>query len=113
MEIIKVTVVKTMSNREPVVYKSEDWEILKPLAIDIQIEQEYMIYAEDGEAFCNVVAHVFNLVNEGRYYSTSTWLNRFRNIISKVNQVEDNKEKNKQPKGIMAAYALEKLKEYE
>ena len=98
MEIINLTVVKTTEYREPVVYKTEDWELLKDLAINIEIEKEYIIDLSDVEDFTTVICKLFNMVNEGRYYSTASWLTKFKKIISKVNQ-EDKPE--------------EKLKEYE
>ena len=112
MEKIKVTVVKTTENKEPILYKSSDWELIKFLATNIEIETCYTIYAEDAEEFSMVICHLFNMIRDGSYYD-SPWLTKFKKIISKVNQEDKPEEKNKQPKGIMAAYALEKLKEYE
>ena len=86
METIKVTVVKISGYREPIVYKSEDWELLKPLAIGIEIEKEYIIDPKDFKDFVYTTCKVFNMVNEGRYHSSVGWITRFRDIISKVNQ---------------------------
>ena len=110
METIKVVVIEYSEGHTYEVFLKDEWDILSPFNTKGRLVAEYTIRNIDIKELKDCLIRMSNIAN-GRasliHEDVKKLFEKFKKII------QPQPENNKQPKGIMAAYYSERMKEYE